>query len=381
MKFGIVSRMADSMFPYHGWPTVCRDDEGVLYAGVSAFRLGHLCAYGKNVLFTSRDGGETWSCPRVFNDDALDDRDVGLCYLGGKKILATWFAHPYEFYNQRKMQSWIDSAHPSIQKVAKDMIEGWSTLPEERVACYGAYCKVSEDGGESWSEARKTPVSSPHGPTLLKNGKIFYLGKGRKEDKGDDLNLENGIIEAYESEDDGRSWKRLSKITFPECCTENNLHEPYAIELEDGTILGIIRAQGDEIADALGEMNDDLKEYKFTMFKSFSKDGGLSWSDPEPMGFLGAPPHMLLHSSGAIVLTYSRRKVGTQGIFARVSLDNGKTFGEETLIGPEAYVWDQGYPSTVELDDGSLVTVYYQRYGEDKFCSLLYTKWELNELK
>lgn len=378
MKFGIVSRMADSMFPYHGWPTVCRDDDGVLYAGASAFRLGHLCAYGKNVLFVSRDGGETWSCPRVFNDDVLDDRDVGLCYLGGKKILATWFAHPYDHYNLRNMQSWIDDAHPSIQKLAKDMIEGWSLLPEEKVDRHGAFCKISEDGGETWGERIITPVTSPHGPTMLKNGKLFYLGKARQ---GNTIVHKDGLIEAHVSEDGGKTWEYLSTIRFPECCTANNLHEPYAIELGDGTILGIIRAQGEEIAPALGDMCDDLKKYKFTMFKTFSKDGGLTWTEPEPMGFLGSPAHMVLHSSGAIVLTYSRRKVAPQGIFARVSYDNGLTFGKETLVGPEAYVWDQGYPSTVELDDGSLVTVYYQRYEDDPFCSVLYTKWTLDELK
>ena len=142
----------------------------------------------------------------------------------------------------------------------------------------------------------------------------------------------------------------------------------------------MIRAQGEEIADALGDMCDDLKQYKFTIFKTFSKDGGYTWTAAEPMGFLGSPPHMLLHSSGAIILAYSRRKVGTQGIFVRVSRDGGNTFSKETLIGPEANIWDQGYPSTVELDDGSLVTVYYQRYANDDYCSLLYTKWELSEI-
>jgi Neuraminidase (sialidase) len=235
----------------------------------------------------------------------------------------------------------------------------------------------SEDGGETWGEVIRTPVSSPHGPTRLSNGKLFYLGKDRKKDR---LVLRTGMISAYESSDEGKSWTYLSTVNFNNGCTEVNIHEPYAIELPDGTILGIIRAQGEEIADALGDMNDELKQNKFTMFKTFSHDGGKTWSDPEPMGFLGAPPHLLLHSSGTVILTYSRRKVGTQGIFARVSHDNGKTFGDETLIGPEAYIWDQGYPSTVELDDGSLITVYYQRYENDSFCSLLYTKWTLDEL-
>ena len=40
---------------------------------------------------------------------------------------------------------------------------------------------------------------------------------------------------------------------------------------------------------------------------------------------------------------------------------------------------DLGYPATVELDDGSLMTVYYQKYEDDANCSILYTRWRLGE--
>jgi hypothetical protein len=33
----------------------------------------------------------------------------------------------------------------------------------------------------------------------------------------------------------------------------------------------------------------------------------------------------------------------------------------------------------VELDDGSLMTVYYQKYEDDPYCSILYTKWKLEK--
>ena len=42
---------------------------------------------------------------------------------------------------------------------------------------------------------------------------------------------------------------------------------------------------------------------------------------------------------------------------------------------------DLGYPSTVELDDGTLLTTYYQAYGDDKYPSVLYTRWRLEEAK
>ena len=38
---------------------------------------------------------------------------------------------------------------------------------------------------------------------------------------------------------------------------------------------------------------------------------------------------------------------------------------------------DLGYPATVELSDGSLFTVYYQRVPGDRQDSILYTRWEL----
>jgi hypothetical protein len=38
-------------------------------------------------------------------------------------------------------------------------------------------------------------------------------------------------------------------------------------------------------------------------------------------------------------------------------------------------------PDIEELDDGTLVTVYYQRYENDSYCSLLYTKWKLSEIE
>ena len=53
---------------------------------------------GKTLLFKSWDGGRTWSVPMVVNDTWLDDRDVGLLYLGGKTILLTWFSHPVKTY-------------------------------------------------------------------------------------------------------------------------------------------------------------------------------------------------------------------------------------------------------------------------------------------
>ena len=111
-----------------------------------------------------------------------------------------------------------------------------------------------------------------------------------------------------------------------------------------------------------------------------SEDGGKTWTDPQPLeGVYGAPPHFLLHSSGALILTYGRRRYGDQGQYARISRDGGKTWGKDFMVSPVAPDWDQGYPSSAELSNGDIFTLYYQKYEGDDYPSLLGTRWSLDE--
>ena len=98
MKHGIVGRIKEGNFRYHGWPSVCRDENGVLYAVCSGHRLGHVCPYGKNIMYISRNDGETWSCPIIVNDTALDDRDAGIVPMGNGRLLLSWFNLPRSFF-------------------------------------------------------------------------------------------------------------------------------------------------------------------------------------------------------------------------------------------------------------------------------------------
>ena len=50
MKHYIVGRNTNGFYRYQGWPTVCKDENGVLYTVCSGNRLGHLCLFGKNYL-------------------------------------------------------------------------------------------------------------------------------------------------------------------------------------------------------------------------------------------------------------------------------------------------------------------------------------------
>ena len=81
-----------SIFKYCGWPSICRDERGVLYVTASAFRIQHVDPCGKNAMWISRDEGKTWSKPFIINDSRMDDRDTGIISLGGGHMIATWFS-------------------------------------------------------------------------------------------------------------------------------------------------------------------------------------------------------------------------------------------------------------------------------------------------
>lgn len=354
MKNGIVGRNDTSLFKYQGWPTICKDDYGVLFVASSGHRLGHVCPFGKNLLYKSYDNGETWSAPIIINDTHLDDRDAGLTYLGDNKILLMWFNHPKEFYSERDKRKGVSPS--SMISAAYDI---WKKMPD----CFnipGSFTKLSTDGGNTWGNTYKCPLTAPHGPTLLKNGDLFILGRAFWDDS-----IEEGEVYSAISKNEGKTWKILSKVEHPDEFSDTHIVcEPHAIELENGDILGAIRVE------------DKTKPYDYTVHLCKSTDGGATWSKPMPTGICGSPPHFFRHSSGAIILTYGRR-IAPCGQYAIISYDEGKSWSNEISISPTSPDWDHGYPSTTELKDGSLITVYYQKWPGDTYNSILYSKWEL----
>ena len=61
------------------------------------------------------------------------------------------------------------------------------------------------------------------------------------------------------------------------------------------------------------------------------------------------------------------------------SQDGGATWDHDWIIRDDGPDGDLGYPSTVELADGGLFTVYYQKARAGEKCSLLWSRWRLPE--
>lgn len=356
---------ADTCFKYNGWPSVCCDDRGVLYAVASSMRMSHVDPTGKNCMWVSFNEGKTWSCPIVVNDSYFDDRDTGIVYLGNGKMLLSWFSLCYaDFCDGIQDYDWFDERDKCISAGFSAM---WKKLPEEvRKAGNGAFVKTSDDYGMTWSDPIRVPVTAPHGPSLCKDGSIVYMGKQMLDDY-----LAGDKIVVYTSHDDGKTWEYTGTVPEGKDITYKNMHEPHVVELPNGRLLGAIRAH---------ERGIDPDN---TIYVTHSDDKGKTWSVPEILDQStdGLPPHLLVHSSGAVICSYACRTDGKRAERCVVSYDGGETWTEDYLINDRKNPNqnDLGYPASVEMPDGSIMTVFYQTLPGQWWTSILYTRWRLEE--
>ena len=99
---------------------------------------------------------------------------------------------------------------------------------------------------------------------------------------------------------------------------------------------------------------------------------------PSPLS--GLPPHLLVLKDGRLLATYGRRTPthGGFGEYIAVSRDGGRTWEFEAKLSGSKNR-DLGYPATIELDKGILLTVYYQQPPTGGKPCIMATKWRLRE--
>lgn len=345
---------------YQGWPTICKGDGDTLYAA-SSLRMGHVDPFGATAFYVSHDGGETWEGPRVINDTPVDDRDTGIVYLGDGKLLITYFTiggdefMPGAHYEDQMTHHGNPAQVSALRRI-------WSQMTPEELD-NGYWMLFSDDYGETWSEPVKAPLTTPHGPVVVNDGSLLFCG-----------NVDTSIVQIHRSTDGGRTWEYRTEIPLPtqeETGVNYGFDEANIVQLRDGKYVAAIRAE-------------DYANPSVTLctFLSYSDDGINFTKAEKAEGVLGAPPHLLELSNGALLMTYGYRGGDPNderyGIRARVSYDGGQTWDEEILLS-ESFTPDLGYPSTVELDDGTLITAYYQPAEGDTVPNLLCTKWKLVE--
>ncbi|WP_135824992.1 sialidase family protein [Halorussus ruber] len=202
---------------------------------------------------------------------------------------------------------------------------------------------ISNNKGQEWTRAFPFPkfefksvygqpnyVTRPDGACLLMMPVIR-----------DDLDHDQQRPAVFASFDGGSSWSFLSFIT--EKRSYGMIH-PSPLVLPDGTILAAVRA------------NPESDTAWTEIYQS--EDKGRSWSRLSRPNDHGAPGTLTLLDDGRILLVYGYRKP-SYGVRCRISEDGGKSWGKEWIIRQGGGSVDLGYPRTIQLSDGKVLTVYY----------------------
>ena len=343
---------------YFGWPSIARLPGGALAVVCSGYRCGHVCPFGKAVMALSFDGGETYTGAFPVIDTPLDDRDAGICVFGENGVILTSFNN-----NVRAQRNW-NPVYPELEPryiLRNSYYQAYlNTVSKKDEETYlGAQFRLSFDGGMTFGPLFRSPVTSPHGPCVLPDGTLLWVGR---DFSADDSYFEGSGVHAYRVNPDG-SMDLVGEVpALYENGVKVNLCEPHVAVLPDGTLLCHIRTEG---------------AVEFGTCQTRSADGGRTWTAPEQVlpAHGGAPCHLLLHSSGVLISAYGYREK-PYGVRVMLSEDFGNTWKKDFVLFTGVSS-DLGYPCTLEQPDGSLLTVFYAKDAEPGPAVIKQQRWEI----
>ncbi len=159
------------------------------------------------------------------------------------------------------------------------------------------------------------------------------------------------FVAVYASPDKGLTWNYLAPI-LADSVDAHYVNRYYAspVLLDDGRILAALRCQ------------IDARNAWPEVFESC--DGGRSWHFLSRPSDWGGPTELTLLDDGRLLAVYGYRVV-PYGIRARVSDDDGRSWGPELILRDDAGSWDLGYPRTVKLGAGKVMSAYYINNADD----------------
>ncbi len=220
-----------------------------------------------------------------------------------------------------------------------------------------AFVRRSSDEATTFSE----PIRCTREPGywVVNNDRIVQLSNGRvivptswhRDLEGADR---SAAATCWLSDDEGRTWTRSeSLLRLP----KRGCMEPGVVELEDGRLLMIIRTSLRDI------------------YRSYSEDRGVTWSEPEPMG-VGAPvaPSTItrIPSTGALLLIWNDcfrddpdAEPMRTPLTAAVSSDEGRSWEHKRDLETDPELW-YAYTSVTFVDDRALLTYWVDERNSDQ---------------
>jgi hypothetical protein len=277
---------------------------------------GHIDGESEAVLVRSRDGGKTWGKPELIYKQEYGVQDPSLAQLRDGTIICNFFQWKVMY-----KEPWHH------EPVSTGLVRSF-------------------DNAATWE---KTPVYPEvigylfHGPTepvlQLPDGDLLMPLYG---------NRVGGYYEAFviRSRDNGINWTDpvlLGTDPFQNVLFE----EPSLCLAKSGKILAVMR--------------DDRFGY---FMQTYSTDGGKTWAFPRRLDIWGCPANLLTLSDGRILMTYGYRRP-PYSVRGCISEDEGNTWnlGDELIFRSDGLHGDLGYPSSIELASGRVMTSYYFHTG------------------
>ncbi len=302
------------------FPVLIRLQDGKLMA-VLRGGAPHIGRGGRLDIVTSTDEGKSWTAPRTVIDGPDDDRNPAFGQLKNGDILL---------------------AYAIIRGYDESGLKLLAKTRSERVV-EGVYVMRSADGGKTWSKpelSEQIHALQKGGSTISPYGKMVQLADGTV------------LMSVYYEFFDGRGNR---DYVFRSHDGGKTWGEPVLVG-EHSNETGLVAVQGSELLAAL------RSETGAHLSIASSKDQGRTWSSPVQLTKDNEHPADLIRlKNGDILLTYGERNPPF-GVEAMVSHDGGKTWDEKTkvVLANDADNRDCGYPSSIQLPNGKIVTLYYQ---------------------
>jgi len=331
---------------YACFPTLSRNPNGALHTRFATRVVAsHIDPRGGHLSLASRDEGQTWQP------------------INGDPVHATW-PDASGHITIPAANGWRYAPAEQREAIEARGVEV-RNVPDGSVAyAEGCVARRSVDGGVTWTQ---TPIDTP--PKAL----VMNFHDVASVPRWDENTIMRAVygrpvpnVRFYEvwllrTEDNGSTWEWITMASDPEGLV--GLGETSLVQAGNGDLIAMMRAE-------------PVREHPH-LHLTRSRDAGRTWSPPVNTGISGHPPHLLQLSGGELLCTYGYR-LDPMGIRAVVSRDCGHTWSDPIVLRDDGYGkgGNLGYPITVQLDDGSLFTLYYFT-GADEVTCVAGTFWEV----